>query len=123
LIYKRPPVNIGTYSKMSFTGRTMKLLNAHNVVLILASMFLLFGCYPYKVDVQQGNIIDKKNLSQLHPGISKSEVKALLGTPVLADPFDTDVWLYAYTKQINGGKIDKKKLILKFRNDKLILLQ
>lgn len=96
-----------------------------NIILIFGTVILLSlsGCHPYRVDVQQGNIIDKKMMSQLHIGMSKSQVEALLGTPVLVDAFDPNAWLYAYTKQINGGKIEKKRLILKFKNDRLVLIQ
>lgn len=90
-----------------------------NAILIFVTVILLSGCHPYQVDVYQGNIIDEKVRVQLHPGMNKNEVSALLGTPVLVDAFDSNIWLYAYTKQINGGKIEKKKLILRFQNNKL----
>ncbi len=89
----------------------------------VAVLALLVGCSPYQVDVEQGNILDKKIISQLSLGLSKDGVKTLLGSPVLIDPFDENIWLYACTKQINGGKIDKKKLVLKFKNDKLSSIQ
>ncbi len=94
-----------------------------NTIFIILSVVLLSGCSLYKVDVQQGNIIDVKTMSQLYLGMSKGEVNSLLGTPVLVDPFDSDIWLYAYTKQIRGGKIEKKKLVLTFKNNKLDLMQ
>lgn len=102
-----------------------KIMNKRNITLFLVSIMMLFssGCHPYRVDVIQGNIIDNKTMSQLHLGMSKSEVDSLLGTPVLVDTFDRNTWLYAYTRQINGGKIEKKKLVLKFKKDKLVLWQ
>lgn len=94
-----------------------------NIILIFATMILLSGCHPYRVDVLQGNILDKNIVSQLHLGMHKAEVEALLGTPILTDAFDPDTWLYAYTKQINGGKLEKQRIVLKFKSDKLVLLQ
>ena len=89
---------------------------------ILISL-LLCGCshlHPYRVTIQQGNVIDQKAISQLHNGMSKTEVQALLGTPVLQDIFASDSWTYAYTKQVNGGKIEQKKLIINFDHDKVV---
>ncbi len=94
-----------------------------NIILIFVAIILLSGCRPYSVDVQQGNILDGKTVAQLHVGMDKSDVKALLGTPILVDTFDSDIWLYAYTKQKNGGKIEKKKLTVKFKNNKLASIE
>jgi len=94
-----------------------------NITLIILTVVLLSGCSglrPYRVDIQQGNIVDAAIRAKLRPGMDKNEVNALLGTPVLKDTFDADAWIYAYTNQINGGKIEKKKLILKFKNNKLV---
>ncbi|EKE25930.1 MAG: hypothetical protein ACD_5C00001G0002 [uncultured bacterium] len=93
------------------------------IFLIFVAMLLLPGCgklHPYCVDIQQGNIIDTAMIAKLHLGMNKSEVNDTLGTPVLKDMFDTDTWIYAYTNQIGGGKIEKKKLILRFKNSKLV---
>ena len=102
----------------------MNLLTIRNLIVIFAfSALLLVGCHPYEVDVQQGNILDHKVLSQLHSGLSKDAVKTLLGSPILVDPFDSNIWIYAYTNQINGGQIEKKMLVLKFKDDNLVVLQ
>ena len=92
-------------------------------LLLFVTMILLAGCgklHPYIVDVQQGNIINSKEMAQLHPGLDKNAVSAILGAPLLTDMFNTDTWTYVYTNQINGGKIEKKKLILEFKKNKLI---
>jgi len=93
-----------------------------NIILFLVSIVMLSGCSklrPYRVDVQQGNIVDAASRAKLRLGMSKGAVNSLLGTPVLVDTFDPNTWIYAYTKQINGGRIDKKRLILKFKSNKL----
>lgn len=94
-----------------------------NVILILTAIILLSGCHPYRVDVIQGNLIDDHVRSQLHLGMNKSQVNTLLGTPVLTDTFNPNTWIYAYTKQTDGGKIEKKNLILEFKNDKLVQIK
>ncbi len=96
------------------------------ILLIFVTMSLLLlldGCSrlrPYRVDVQQGNIIDQHTVAELHTGLNKNEVAAILGAPLLTDMFSTNTWTYVYTNQINGGKIEKKKLMLEFKKDKLM---
>ena len=88
----------------------------YKTLLILIATILLAGCAklrPYRVDVQQGNIIDQHSIAQLHIGLNKNEVNSILGTPLLSDMFNTNTWTYVYTNQINGGKIEKKKLKIK----------
>ena len=88
------------------------------LIIILAST----GCgklRPYRVDIEQGNIIDQKDVVKLHAGLDKNQVEAILGAPLLNEVFDSNIWSYAYTKQINGGKIEKERLILEFKNNKL----
>lgn len=93
---------------------------------IIALVAFVAGCsklHPYQVDVIQGNLIDASKASELHLGMTKSEVNSLLGTPVLIDTFEANTWIYAFTKQVNGGKITKKKLILQFKNNRLSQIQ
>jgi outer membrane protein assembly factor BamE len=92
-------------------------------LLFLAAMLLLSGCSklrPYHVDVQQGNIIEPNTIAQLHVGLNKNEVVDLLGAPLLSNMFNTNTWAYVYTNQISGGKIEKKKLVLEFKKNKLV---
>lgn len=100
--------------------------NMRNLFGIILTIILLSGCnklHPYCVTIQQGNIIDAGLRTKLHLGMSKAEVNALLGTPVLSDIFDKDLWIYAYTNQINCGKIEKQQLLLKFKHDKLATIK
>jgi outer membrane protein assembly factor BamE len=78
--------------------------------------FGLIGCVikPYVPDIQQGNIIDQEAISHLKVGMSREEVRELLGDPVLTNIFDRRCWIYAYTNQIKGGKISSKRLITCF---------
>lgn len=81
---------------------------------------LLGGCgVVYKPDVQQGNLLDGKNVQQLKPGMSKQQVLALLGTPSVTSPFAQNRWDYVATMQKRGGKILERTLTLYFDNDTL----
>ena len=61
--------------------------------------FVLDGCSwvprpinEYKIDVQQGNVLTQEMVSQLKPGLTKDQVRFLLGTPVLMDMFHANRW-------------------------------
>ncbi|MES2182255.1 MAG: outer membrane protein assembly factor BamE, partial [Pseudomonadota bacterium] len=51
---------------------------------------------PYKLDVQQGNVVTSKMLLQLRPGMTKSQVRFIMGTPLIQDSFHDKRWDYVY---------------------------
>lgn len=53
----------------------------------------------YRIDVQQGNVLTQEMVSQLRPGLSRDQVRFLLGTPMLTDVFHADRWDYAFRFQ------------------------
>jgi outer membrane protein assembly factor BamE len=74
----------------------------------------------YTPDVQQGNILDKKTIDQLQPGMTKRQVLVLMGSPSVNTPFDHDRWDYVSTQQHRGGKINQRVFTLSFNNDTLV---
>ncbi|MGU9956144.1 MAG: outer membrane protein assembly factor BamE [Arenicellales bacterium WSBS_2016_MAG_OTU3] len=87
---------------------------------LIAVSLLLTGCI-YRIDVQQGNVITQEKVQRLTIGMSKSEVKFELGTPLVDDPFHTDRWDYYYS--LKTGKkqktITQQLISLYFENDQL----
>ena len=82
---------------------------------------LVAGGCVYVADVQQGNVIDKKELDQLKTGMTKKQVKFLLGAPIIQDPFHQDRWDYAYTlREGNNDFIEKRRMALLFKGNTLI---
>lgn len=82
----------------------------------------LNGCAIFKVykpTIQQGNDLTQGMVNQLHPGMTKSQVLHVLGTPVLNNILDEDHWAYVYTLQKNGKNIEERRLDLYFHNDRL----
>lgn len=75
---------------------------------------VLSGCNLYRVDVQQGNVIKESQVQQLKPGMSREEVRNLLGTPALADPFHANRWDYAYSFKPSYGSRQQKHLSIFF---------
>ena len=81
----------------------------------------LVGCgLIYVPDVQQGNILDKKTVDQLQPGMTKHQVLVLMGSPSVHSSFDQDRWDYVSTQQHRGGPIKIRTFTLTFNNDTLV---
>lgn len=75
--------------------------------------------FVYKMTVQQGNIITEEMVDQLQLGMTKTQVRYLLGTPVLTDFFHADRWDYTYSIQRGHQDMEVKKLTLYFQDDAL----
>jgi outer membrane protein assembly factor BamE len=75
----------------------------------------------YKIDVQQGNVLTQEMVSQLKPGLTKDQVRFILGTPVLIDVFHPNRWDYVYRLQKgNTGAVEMRKFTAFFdANEKL----
>ena len=90
------------------------------LLIALATAALLGGCgVIYKVDVYQGSLLEKRNVDQLKPGLTKRQVYALLGSPSVSDPFHQERWDYVATVSKRGGDTDVKNLVLTFDGDVL----
>lgn len=93
---------------------------------LISALFLslLAGCSsvkigPHRIDVQQGNALDQENVARLKTGLSRSQVRFLLGTPLVVDPFRTDRWDYVYVYYKAGKLAEKKRITLFFEGDTL----
>ena len=80
------------------------------------------GVTPYKIEIQQGNYISQEMVSQLKPGMSKDQVRFLLGTPLLTDIFHAERWDYVYWREASSGKRESRRLALFFEGGKLARL-
>jgi outer membrane protein assembly factor BamE len=73
-----------------------RAVRAACLTLVLAApATLLTGCV-YRLDVQQGNLLDQTDIEAVVPGMTRNQVRYLLGTPVASNPFRTDRWDYMY---------------------------
>lgn len=75
---------------------------------------------PYKIDIQQGNVLTSEMLLKLRPGMNKSQVRFILGTPLLVDSFHSNRWDYFYQLRKQGEIINQRRVILDFEDDKLV---
>jgi outer membrane protein assembly factor BamE len=74
---------------------------------------------PFKIDVQQGNVVTSKMLLQLRPGMTQSQVRFIMGTPLIQDSFHGKRWDYVYQMRTQGKVIEQRRVILDFENDLL----
>lgn len=75
------------------------------------------GCI-YRMDIQQGNLLDAEQVDQVEVGMTRSQVRYLLGTPMVIDSFDRERWDYIYSLQRgHSRKIDKRHLVIWFEGD------
>lgn len=78
----------------------------------------LFGLLePYRVDVVQGNVITQEVISQIKVGMARAQVRDIMGTPLLADPFHADRWDYVFTIRRQGVADQKRNITVFFEND------
>lgn len=95
------------------------------LALLIVTAALLNGCsylkYPdiHKVTVQQGNIVNQEMVDQLRPGMTRSQVRYILGTPLLMDTFDQDRWDYYYSIKRPGQKERREKIAVFFDGNTL----
>lgn len=69
----------------------------------------------YRINVQQGNLIEQKQIVQLRPGMTRDQVRYVLGTPLLQDPFHADRWDYVYRfEDGKTGEISMRNIFMYF---------
>ena len=88
-------------------------------LLVTACSSSLPSIKPYKMPIQQGNLVTSKMMSQLKPGMTKTQVRFVMGTPLISDSFHKDQWDYFYQMENDGVIIEKRRVILIFEKDLL----
>lgn len=78
---------------------------------------------PYKMDVQQGNVVTQEMVSKLQPGMTRSQVRFALGTPLMVDPFRQDRWDYVYLYAKRGVVTEQRKIVVVFKDDRLARIE
>ena len=94
---------------------TMIRFPAAAVLLLLAA-----GCNympqvtPYRMEIQQGNFVTQQMVAQLKPGMTKDQVKFVLGSPLLVDPFHSDRWDYVFLRTAENSRQQEQRRITVF---------
>jgi outer membrane protein assembly factor BamE len=74
---------------------------------------------PYRIDVRQGNFVTQDMVGQLKPGLSRDQVRFILGSPLVTDMFHVDRWDYVYRYQSGYGEVQQRNLTVFFQDNKL----
>lgn len=82
------------------------------------------ACSVYKVEVQQGNVVTQEMIEKLKPGMTRSQVRFVLGTPLVTDIFHPDRWdYYYYLRRSNEKSGEIQRLTVIFKKDTLVSIQ
>lgn len=96
------------------------------ILLIALAITLVSACsavgFPgvYRIDVEQGNIVTQEIADQLQPGMSKRQVRFILGTPMIEDSFNRNRWDYVYTRRNGLDVLAEERLTVTFEGDTLV---
>jgi outer membrane protein assembly factor BamE len=80
------------------------------------------GITPYRMEIQQGNYVSQEMVAQVKPGMTKEQVRFILGTPMVTDIFHSDRWDYIYWRETSSGKREQRKLTVLFEQGQLARL-
>ena len=72
---------------------------------------------PYKPDVVQGNVVTTEQIAQVKPGMTHLQVRDILGSPLIADPFHAQRWDYVFTMKRQGFDDQRRAFAVLFDND------
>ena len=72
---------------------------------------------PYKIDIQQGNVVTREQAEALQPGMSRLQVRDILGSPLLTSVFHADRWDYVFTFRRQGQPLQQRKLAVFFKGE------
>ena len=102
------------------------MLKNHLLNLILIC-FIVSSCV-YRPDLQQGNLLKIENIDRVEVGMTKSQVRYLLGGPVIGNPYQTDRWdyIYLYQERMSGDPLDNDQrywLVVYFENERVAKIE
>jgi outer membrane protein assembly factor BamE len=75
---------------------------------------------PHRIEIQQGNLVTQEMVSQLKPGMTRDQVRFVLGTPLVADIFHRDRWDYIFDRVPENSKVvERRHVAVYFKDDRL----
>lgn len=78
---------------------------------------------PYRIDIVQGNVVTQEQLELLKPGMSRNQVRDVLGSPLLTDAFHADRWDYLFTIRRPGTEAQRRSIVVVFEGDAMKSVQ
>lgn len=119
------------YFTLPLSSVTCRVVTRFSLTLALAASLGACGSFnnastsvaalvsPYKMDVVQGNFVSKEQAAALRPGMSRNQVRDMLGTPLLVSLFHADRWDYVFTFKRKGAEPQARKVTVFFKGDLL----
>lgn len=112
----------------------LRTRQSHQVAVVVALVTLLSGCAavdqfredppnwltPYRPDIGQGNFISQDMVERLSQGMAREQVRAILGTPLLVDPFRDNRWEYVFDIRRGDGQRERRRFFVRFEGDRLV---
>lgn len=94
------------------------------ILIHLALAAALSACTAHRPDIQQGNVVTQEQLDQLEQGMDQRQVRFLLGTPLVRDPFHQSRWdyYYSYTPG-DDGEPEQYRVTVRFENERLAAVE
>jgi len=75
---------------------------------------------PYRIEIQQGNYVTQEMVTQLKPGLTRDQVRFVMGTPLVSDIFHDDRWDYVFVRQrANSQEVEHRRVAVFFEDGKL----
>jgi outer membrane protein assembly factor BamE len=78
---------------------------------------------PYRIDIVQGNVVTKEQLALVRPGMSRVQVRDVLGSPLVTDVFHADRWDYVFTIRRPGTQPQLRSVVAFFEGDRLLRVE
>ncbi len=72
---------------------------------------------PYRLEIVQGNVITREQAEVVKPGLTRAQVRDVLGSPLLADPFHANRWDYVFTIRRQGAEPQLRRVVVLFKGD------
>jgi len=85
----------------------------------LPSLPGLSSIKPYRIDIQQGNFLSPEMVAQLKTGMTREQVRFVLGTPLVTDIFHGDRWDYVFYRELGDGSKERRSLSVFFTDNKM----
>ena len=110
-----------THSMPFFRGRLAAVGPIITLAMVTGCSYVPRIVTEYRIDVQQGNVVTQEMASQLKPGLTRDQVKFVLGTPLLSDVFHAERWDYVYRlEKGRSGDVEQQRLSVFFdKNERL----
>ena len=106
------------------------------LIATLAAVGMLAGCEslqrtdsfmgvitPYRIDIVQGNAVTKEQLALLKPGMTRLQVRDILGTPLLTDPFHAHRWDYVFSLRRPNTDVQRRGVVVFVEGDRVASFQ